>query len=159
MEPTCFYEPDGAVDRFRATVWTRGPWSLGHQHGGPPAALLARTVEAACSDRAFAVVRFTVEYLRPVPIGRLRVEVEPLKQGRMVERHAARLWSGETLLLTATALCVRRREVFPAAAAGGADAAPGPRDGGVVRVSLLPGPARLPSCRRRSLCVWRVGSA
>ena len=48
---------------------------------------------------------------------------------------------------------------FPAAAAGGADVAPGPRDGGVVCVSLLPGPARLPSCRRRPLCVWRVGSA
>ena len=111
MEPTSFYETDGAPDRFRATEWTRGPWSLEHQHGGPPAALLARAVETARSDAAFAVVRFTVEFLRPVPIGPMRVEVEPLKGGRTVERYAARLLSGDTLLLTATALCISERNV------------------------------------------------
>lgn len=111
MQPTCFYEPDGAAGRFRATGWTRGPWSRDHQHGGPPAALAARAVESALSGRDCAVVRFTVDFLRPAPIGRLRVETEPLKRGRLVERHAARLWSGDDLVLTATALCLHRRRV------------------------------------------------
>ena len=111
MRPTCFYEPDGAAGRFRATGWTRGPWSRDHQHGGPPAALLARAVEAVLSDRDCAIVRFTVEFLRPAPIGPLRVETEPLKRGRLAERHAARLWSGDDLLLTAVALCLSRRRV------------------------------------------------
>ena len=63
------------------------------------------------SDRGRAIVRFTVEFLRPVPIGRLRVETEALKRGRLVERHAARLWSGGDLVLTAVALCLHRRQV------------------------------------------------
>ena len=110
MSPTSFYEADGPAG-FRATAWTRGPWSRDHQHGGPPAALLARAVEAALSDGDCAIVRFTVEFLRPVPIGRLRVETEALKRGRLVERHAARLWSGDELVLTAVALCLHRRQV------------------------------------------------
>ena len=124
MPPTCFYEPAGA-GRFRATGWTRGPWSRDHQHGGPPAALLARAVEAALSDRDCAIVRFTVEFLRPVPIGPMRVETEALKRGRLVERHAARLWSGPDLALTAVALCLRRRRLdLPAGEAEGAPPPP-----------------------------------
>ena len=111
MRPTCFYQPDDEADCFHATAWTRGPWSFEHQHGGPPAALLVRAVERARSEQDSAVVRFTVEFLRPVPIGRVRVEVEPLKRGRTVECLTARLWHGKTLLLAATALCLRRREV------------------------------------------------
>ena len=111
MKPICFYQPDGEADCFRATAWTRGPWSFEHQHGGPPAALLARAVEKARSEPEFAVVCFTVEFLRPVPIGPVRVGVESLKRGRTVECHTARLWSGKTLLLAATALCLCRRAV------------------------------------------------
>ena len=111
MPPPAFYEPDGSADRFRATASTRGPWSRDHQHGGPPAALLARAVEAALAGRDCAIVRFTAEFLRPVPIAPLRVETEPLKRGRLVERHAARLWAGDDLVLTAVALCLHRRQV------------------------------------------------
>ncbi len=126
MPPTSFYEPDGAGGRFRSTAWTRGPWSRDHQHGGPPAALLVRAVEAALSDRDRAIVRFTVEFLRPVPIGPLRVETEPLKRGRLVERHAARLWSGDDLVLTVVALCLQRRRVVLPDGEAGERAAPPP---------------------------------
>ena len=61
MRPTCFYQPDDEADCFHATAWTRGPWSFEHQHGGPPAALLARAVERARSEQDSAVVRFTVD--------------------------------------------------------------------------------------------------
>jgi len=111
MRPTAFYEPDGADGGYRATAWTRGPWSRDHQHGGPPAALLARAVEAALAGRDCSMVRFTAEFLRPVPIARLRVQTEALKRGRLVERYAAHLWAGDERVLTALALCLRRRRV------------------------------------------------
>ena len=136
MKPTCFYQPDGEADCFRATAWTGGPWSVEHQHGGPPAALLARAVEKARSEPEFAVVRFTVEFLRPVPIGPVRVGVESLKRGCTVECHTARLWSGKTLLLAATALCLCRRAVTPAVAGGTCDAA-SPGNSAALCVSFL----------------------
>ena len=108
MEPTFFYQPEEEAGCFRATAWTRGPWSLDHQHGGPPAALLARAVEKTLSRQDFAVVRFTVDFLRPIPIDRVCVEVEPIKLGRTVECHTARLWRGNTLLLVARTLALRR---------------------------------------------------
>ena len=134
MKPTCFYQPDGEADCFRATAWTWGPWSFEHQHGGPPAALLARAVEKARSELEFAVVRFTVEFLRPVPIGPVRVGVESLKRGCTVECHTARLWSGKILLLAATALCLRRRTP---AVAGGTCVAAGPGNSAALCVSFL----------------------
>ena len=137
MKPTCFYQPDGEADCFRATAWTRGPWSFEHQHGGPPAALLARAVEKARSEPELAVLRFTVEFLRPVPIGPVRVGVESLKRGRTVECHTARLWSGKTLLLAATALCLRRRTP---AAAGSTCVAAGPETAQPYVFSFFPDP-------------------
>lgn len=101
-----FYLPDG--DGFRATAATRGPWSDDHQHAGPPTALLARALEATGGG---ALARITVELLRPVPIARLRVEVDPLQRGRTVERHAASLWADDTLCATAVGLLVRERRV------------------------------------------------
>jgi len=109
MDQESFYESDDFTERFRATELTRGPWSRLHQHGGPPAALMARAVERARPDPSLAIVRFTVEFLRPVPIGEVRLEVETLNRGRTVERYAARLWSGANLVLTALALCLRER--------------------------------------------------
>jgi hypothetical protein len=51
--------------RFVPTPLVRGPWTPTAQHGGPPAALLARAV--ACHDGGgddMLVVRLTVELLR-----------------------------------------------------------------------------------------------
>ena len=55
-------------DRFVPTVHTRGPWDPQAQHGGPPAALIARAVEAVPADAPMHVARLTVELLRPVPL-------------------------------------------------------------------------------------------
>jgi hypothetical protein len=40
--PAPFFVPDG--EAFVTTESTRGPWSRQHQHGSPPAALLARAM-------------------------------------------------------------------------------------------------------------------
>ena len=58
--------PDGP--RFVPTELARGPWTPEAQHGGPPAALLARTLEREPGAEGMLVARLTVELLRPVPI-------------------------------------------------------------------------------------------
>jgi hypothetical protein len=99
-----FYEPDG--DRLISTPFTRGPWDDRYQHGGPPSALLAGALERHPGD--FAMARFAVELLRPVPIAPLRVTVGVERAGRQVERLTASLWAEEVELLRASALRIRR---------------------------------------------------
>ena len=80
-----FYLPDGP-SRFASTPSTAGPWGPDSQHGGPPAALLARAIEELDRDGAGRVVgRFTMELLGPVPVGPLRVEASVVRPGRTVE--------------------------------------------------------------------------
>jgi len=76
---------------FDATESTRGPWSDDHQHGGPPAALLGRAIEAIAKSIGTPVpLRFTFEILRPVPIGRMTLRAEATPEGRAVRRvHAS----------------------------------------------------------------------
>ena len=118
-----FYIPDG--DRYLATEHTRGPWSPKHQHGGPPAALIAHVIEAAAPE--FTIARITVDFLRPVPIDRLGVRVETLRAGSKVQRVSGTLLHGETVVAHAMVTLVR---------ATGADA-PSVRD-----ETLLPPPDR-----------------
>jgi acyl-coenzyme A thioesterase PaaI-like protein len=83
-----FYLSDGP-GRFLSTPSSAGPWGADSQHGGPPAALLTRAVEAlAAGDPAGprrVVGRFTMELLGPVPVGPLRVEASVVRPGRSVE--------------------------------------------------------------------------
>ena len=102
-----FFVPDG--DGWIATSHTRGPWSKTHQHGGPPAALLAHAVEAAAPE--LFVTRFTVDFLRPVPIGRLRVRLDALRQGTKVQRWIALLLEADTVVAHAVVTLIRREAV------------------------------------------------
>ena len=107
MLPTAFYHQDG--NAFVSTELTRGPWSVLHQHGGPPSALMARAVERYGDDAAaFAVTRLTVDFLRPIPIAPLTVDVEVVRAGAKAQRHLTRLASGGVELARATTLRVRR---------------------------------------------------
>jgi len=102
-----FFLPDG--DGWVATSHTRGPWSRTHQHGGPPAALIAHVVEAAVPE--FAVARFTIDFLRPVPIDRLHVRLEPLRHGSKVQRWIGRLLHADATVAHATITLIRRDHV------------------------------------------------
>jgi len=102
-----FFVPDG--DGWVATSHTRGPWSRTHQHGGPPAALIAHAVEAAAPD--LFVARFTIDFLRPVPIDRLRVRLDPLRHGSKVQRWIGLLLHGETTVAHAVITLIRREAV------------------------------------------------
>lgn len=101
-----FFVRDDA--RFVATEHTRGPWSSGHQHGGPPSALLSRAMErAVADDPAFQVARVSVELMAPVPIAAVEVTASVLRAGRKVRRLEATLSADGRVLARATGLAVR----------------------------------------------------
>lgn len=103
-----FYTRDG--DRFVATPLTRGPWSDAHQHGGPPAALIARAMEAvAAADGDWQFTRFTIDLLRPLAIGpALQVTAAVTRSGAKVLGLEGALLHDGRPVARAAALCVRR---------------------------------------------------
>jgi len=105
-----FFVRDGG--QLVATGLTRGPWSNDHQHGGPPAALLAGAIERAGNDSSeFRLVRVTVEFLRPVPIARLEVSTEMVRAGRQAQRVGASLSAGGVEVARALGLRLRRQRL------------------------------------------------
>ena len=110
--PGAFFVPDG--ERLVPTVLTRGPWSSVHQHGGPPAAVMARALEQAAGEPdALQLTRFTVDFIRPVPMEPLTVSVEQVRDGRRARGYAAVLSAGGQAVARATALMVRTEQVTP----------------------------------------------
>jgi hypothetical protein len=118
-----FFLPDG--ERFAATESTRGPWSRDHQHGGPPAALLARAMERVAGDGVL-LTRLTFEFLRPVPIAPMLARAEVTRAGSKVRRLQASLTAADgTLLAQASAVALRTAAVLTESL-GHDDAAPPP---------------------------------
>lgn len=105
--PESFFTPTSGG--YAASEYTRGPWSHEHQHAGPPAALLARAIEAELpASPAMRVARFTVEILRPVPIAELAIATEVVHPGRRLRVLDAVLADGSGKpLLRARALALR----------------------------------------------------
>jgi len=95
------------------TVLARGPWTPDAQHGGPPAALLARAIEQFAGGESMVVVRLTVELLRPVPITPLLIETRLSRPGKKVQLVEASLLVAETRTEVgrATGLRLRRSHV------------------------------------------------
>lgn len=104
-----FYIPDG--EGFVSTELTRGPWDAGHQHAGPPAALLGRAIEGLPAERPMQVARLTFEILRPVPIAPLTVSARLVRPGRSVELAEGSLSGPEGELMRARAWRFRVGEV------------------------------------------------
>ena len=118
-----YFIPDD--DRFIATESTRGPWSRDHQHGGPPAALLARAMEQLVGDDAL-LTRLTFDFIRPVPIAALTVRAEVVRAGTKVRRVQATLATTDgAAVVHAAAVAIRTAKVLPATL-GEDDAAPPP---------------------------------
>jgi hypothetical protein len=129
-----FYIPDG--DAYVATELTRGPWDPGSQHAGPPSALIGREIERLPSDAPMQVGRVTFEILRPVPIGRLRVEASVVRPGRSVEMVEATLSADDTPLIRAAAWRLRSADMGLADGLGSLD---GPGLAGSTESTLRPG--------------------
>jgi hypothetical protein len=115
---------DGA-ERVLATDLARGPWDPQAQHGGAPAALIVRALEAQPGGEELILARVTYELLRPVPLGRLALSAEVVRPGRRVQLLEASLRTEEGVeVIRARALRVQRAGV--AAAGEASDGAPGP---------------------------------
>jgi hypothetical protein len=104
-----FFLPDGP--RLVATEHTRGPWSLQHQHAGPPSALMARALEGLLAGSGMRIVRMTVDLLSPVPIAPVEVTASVVRAGRKVQRLDATVTTGGRAVCRATALAIRVGEV------------------------------------------------
>ena len=104
--PDALFERDGT--RFVPTELCRGPWSPDAQHGGPPAALMARAAEGFEGGEEMQVARLTVELLRPVPLVPLTVTLRWARPGRKVQIVGVALRAGDTEVARALALRIRR---------------------------------------------------
>ena len=130
---SAFYEVDG--DLAVPAELTRGPWDPGSQHGGAPAALLAREVERAGADGMWTA-RMTLEFLKPVPIEPLRVSCRVPRPGRRVELVEAELEAGGEPVVRATALRIRVAEQPVPEVAHRDEPPPGPDQAQAVRPDM-----------------------
>jgi hypothetical protein len=108
----------GSPPRTRAGRGVRCISTAAH----PP--LIAHLVEAAAPG--LFVARFTLDFLRPVPIDRLRVRLEPLRHGSKVQRWTGRLLHGETTVAHAVITLIRRDGVSVTPLSDAAPALPSP---------------------------------
>lgn len=99
------YSVDG--DAYIPSELTRGPWDPSSQHGGAPAALLVRAVEAVGSPAPMVLARVTFELLRPVPLTPLTITTTVLRPGRKVQLVGASLFAGDTEVVRCVALRIR----------------------------------------------------
>ena len=101
-----------AAGVFRASALTRGPWSPGHQHAGPPSALMARAIERAAAGEGLTHLgRITVNLLRPAPIGECKVEVAADYVGRSAGHYSGRLIAEGKEVARFTALMQRENDL------------------------------------------------
>lgn len=89
---------------YTPSVHTRGPWDPGAMHGGAPSALLANALQELAGD--MSVARMTFEFLGPVPIEPVTVEVSVLKPGTRFQLLEGRMSAGgrDVVLVRAVAL-------------------------------------------------------
>jgi hypothetical protein len=100
-----FFVADG--DRFVPSASARGPWSARHQHGGPPAALLARAFGRHAGPEAH-ITRLTFDFLRPVPLVPLTVTTRVVRAGAKVQRLAGSVLTEDgATVIEATCLIMR----------------------------------------------------
>jgi len=101
-------------EQFTATGLALGPWSAGALHGGAPAALLVHVFAEHAGEGPLRPARITYEFVRPVPRGPLRAQVETVRPGRRVTVLDAVLRDGDgTEVVRARALLLVPSETGP----------------------------------------------
>lgn len=122
----------------RATQHTNGPWGPGLQHGGPPAALLARAVRRLGGTPTGGLpARMAFDILAPVPVTDLVVTARMLRAGRRVALAEAALAAADAPdrpLMVLRAWLLRRAEApLPGVPEAGGAGAPDPAAGPAVQ--------------------------
>jgi hypothetical protein len=92
---------------------------------------LGREIEQVSGGEGFQVARVTIEIVRPVPIGPVRVEAELVRPGRSVQMVEASLSGEEGELMKARAWRIRTSEIeIPEEVETTPAPPPGPEEGG-----------------------------
>jgi acyl-coenzyme A thioesterase PaaI-like protein len=126
------------ADLFVPSEHTRGPWDPRSQHGGAPAALLARCMEQVDAPPPMDTARITVELLRPVPVDApVRVQTRLVRPGKKVQLvEAVMTLRDGTELCRAVALRIRHAETAPPYSGHAAAAAPPPPETGTLQLGI-----------------------
>ncbi|MDA8103026.1 MAG: thioesterase family protein [Nitrospiraceae bacterium] len=95
---------------FLAEPSTVGPWAPDAQHGGPPCALIASAIEEASAAPGTELSNLSVEFLKPVPLGKLDVDVRAVRSGYKVALYEAELGNEDGPCMLARAWRTRREE-------------------------------------------------
>ncbi len=108
MSDPLFEERDG---RYVPSAHTRGPWDAATQHGGAPAALLAREIERLDPGADMFVARVTYDYLGPVSLAPLAAQATIARHGKRLQLVEAELRADAGVIVRARAVRLRRRAV------------------------------------------------
>jgi hypothetical protein len=113
VEMTSVYLVNGDhVDTLPAAA---GPWNPRLQHGGGPAALVAWAAEQMPFAEEMDVARLTLDLMRPVPVGPLRIERETVRQGRKISACTVHLLADDAEVVRASVLKIRPLQQEPPA--------------------------------------------
>lgn len=91
---------------FLPTPLTTGPWRPDAMHGGPPCALIARSVEQELAEDEL-VGRISVDLEAPVPLAPLTIGVSREQASRRVAKLHVRLSTADRQVASAHALVLR----------------------------------------------------
>src|SRR5690349_16972983 len=119
------YRPLGD-GRFQSTELTQGPWDPRHQHGSPPAALLAHELERADPQPDMTVAQLAIDILGPIPVGEVTVHSEVVRPGRRVQSVAAEMVADGRPVAYARAWRLRRADTDAIASESAAARRPPP---------------------------------
>jgi acyl-coenzyme A thioesterase PaaI-like protein len=98
-------------DRVLTSPNAAGPWDINMQHGSAPAALAVWAAEAIPTRAPMGIARVTIDLMRPVPIAPLRLQTEVLREGSKIQLCAVRLLAGDVVVVGATVLKIKAREM------------------------------------------------
>ena len=117
-----------AGERFIPSEHARGPWSPEAQHGGPPAALVVRALEALPADAPMSLARVTLEILGPVPLAPLSLTAAVERPGRRVQLVSATVLAEDVEVCRALGWRLRVTDLGDVLGAPEALPFPAPRD-------------------------------
>jgi hypothetical protein len=83
LMPDAYYLSRGS-GRYEPTRATESPWDRNAQHGGPPAALLAHAIDQSIGG-SMRIGRISLDFLGPIPLSEVLIEVSTIKPGRRVQ--------------------------------------------------------------------------
>lgn len=117
------YKVDGLS--AHAQPCSAGPWDPGLQHGGAPASLIAWAVErmpttarddgsagnARSNGPPMQVARMTFDFLRPIPVAPLEINIEVQREGRKIQVCNVTLLHEGVACVRASVLKIRKADL------------------------------------------------